>query len=284
MLNHRLSTPAFSHARYVVFALVAATALVLTACTSPATGSVTAGSGTTAPAYDWSYSGFNGPDAWGKFGAACHNTEASHESPIAIDTAALTRNAPAGDAAPVVFHYAPAQFELENNGHTIEAVPTDAHANRVERDGVVYELQQFHFHASSEHTIDGVSTAAELHLVHRSDDGELLVIGVLLEVGAQNSALDELFAKVTDEVSGAEGEALHTPINPSELLPANLASAQYSGSLTTPPCTEGVQWNVFTTPATVSAEQLAEYTAVYSDNHRAVQPLHGRDVFFVPAD
>ncbi len=279
MLKHssRISAPV---SRTVGIGTVALASLVLIGCSN---GSPSLDSPQNAQVSNttWSYAGANGPEHWGEYGGACQNTEASQESPINIDSRQIAADAAEADAAPISFSYAAADFELENNGHTIEAIPTDLHANSVERNGVTYELQQFHFHASSEHTFNGTSTAAELHLVHQSADGELLVIGVLLEVGDANPALDELFDSITDEVSGDEGEALSTPINPADLLPADLTSVQYSGSLTTPPCSEGVQWNVFPEPVTVSANQLAKYTDVYPDNHRPVQPLHDRELFVV---
>lgn len=223
---------------------------------------------------EWSYRGANGPEHWGEFGAACENRTASHESPIDIATANLGSGT---GSDRVRTNYTSASFELENNGHTVEAVPVDPQANSVEVGGTRYFLQQFHFHASSEHRVDGRSTAAELHLVHRSEDGRLLVLAVLLEAGAENAALDELFDRIPHEVS-ERGERLENLIDPVQLLPRDRASFQYDGSLTTPPCTEGVRWNVFTSPVTVSAAQLADYVSVYPDNHRPVQPLHGRRV------
>ncbi|GAA1795938.1 carbonic anhydrase family protein [Leucobacter iarius] len=228
---------------------------------------------------EWSYSGSNGPEHWGEYGAACEATSASHESPIAIDTAKLM---PGSASSRVVPHYTAAAFELENNGHTIEAVPEDAKANSVELNGKTYYLQQFHFHATSEHTVNGKSTPAELHLVHKADDGTLLVLGVLIETGRPNTALAEVFESIPAKTS-EEGEKLQQPIDPHALLPQNLESVQYAGSLTTPPCSEGVQWNLFLNPVSISAEQLAAYTAVYPDNHRPVQPLHDRTLTEVPS-
>jgi len=99
---------------------------------------------------------------------------------------------------------------------------------------------------------------------------------VLLQEGAANDALSQLFSEIPAEPD--EERELTAPIDLNAVLPAGSASVQYDGSLTTPPCTEGVRWNVFLTPATVSAAQLAAFTAVYPDNNRPVQGLHGREV------
>lgn len=247
------------------------------AATTPA-ASASPSPGASADA-EWSYRGSNGPEHWGKFGAACENVDSSHESPIAIDTS----TAQMGTAAQkVVTHYAPAAFDIENNGHTIEAIPEDPAADSIEVNGKTYELQQFHLHASSEHTIDGRTAPAELHLVHKAEDGSMLVLGVMLQAGPASTALDEFFSSITTTVS-EKGTPLSHKIDPSALIPADGMSVQYDGSLTTPPCTEGVRWNVYLTPVTVSAEELAAFTDVYPDNHRPVQPLHDRTLTEIPS-
>ncbi|MDR6868489.1 carbonic anhydrase [Microbacterium resistens] len=183
---------------------------------------------------------------------------------------------PDQNAAPLAVSYRSTAFAVENNGHTIEAIPADLTADSVTVDGVVYFLQQFHFHASSEHLLNGAATPAELHLVHKSADGAVLVLGVLLNVGAENDALNELFSRIPSEAAESAPEPLEGPIDLTGIVPLSSPSVRYAGSLTTPPCTEGVQWNVFLEPSTVSAEQLSEFTKVYPDNHRPVQPLHDR--------
>lgn len=254
-------------------------AVGLAGCAAPDAGSTPT---PTARSTAWSYDGADGPEHWDDVATACADNSDAHESPIDIVTAQLNHDA---GVAPVQLDYQPTPFELENNGHTVEAVPEDLTADSIVLDGKTYYLQQFHFHASSEHTIDGVRAAAELHLVHKAPSGEVAVLGVLIAKGDGSTALDQLFDSIptTKTLEGAE-TVLSTPIDPSALLPASDLSARYAGSLTTPPCTEGVSWNVFLSPITVSDAQLAAYTSVYPENHRPTQPLHGRTVTEVGAE
>ncbi|AGW41848.1 anthranilate synthase component I [Leifsonia xyli subsp. cynodontis DSM 46306] len=153
--------------RLAAFAAAATVAIGLAGCVSASSTSTP-----TPTSSSWSYSGEDGPAHWDAVAKACKKTAEAHESPIDIKTSTLVTDAA---ATPVKTHYAPAAFHLENNGHTIEAVADDTSANTIERDGTTYSLQQFHFHADSEHTIDGKHAAAELHLVHKSASGEVAV-------------------------------------------------------------------------------------------------------------
>jgi len=143
-------------------------------------------------------------------------------------------------------------------------------------DGISYELIQFHFHTPSEHTISGKPAAAELHLVHRSADGVLAVIGVLVQRGPESAALAPLWKSLP----AVEGPAhlVNGRINALDLLPARRTTYRYDGSLTTPPCSEGVKWLVMTTPITMSDQQLARLTAIIHTDSRPVQSLDGRRV------
>ncbi|HEY5880502.1 MAG TPA: carbonic anhydrase family protein [Nakamurella sp.] len=218
--------------------------------------------------------GNTGPDHWGDIAPGCATTADSAQSPIDIDKAALA----AGPANTVTVRYTPAAFEVENNGHTVQAVPDDTKENSITIAGSAYYLQQFHFHAESEHQIDGANAPMELHLVHQDDAGRLAVLGVLLESGAASEPLAELFTSIPAQENEDAPVELHHEIDPGRLTPTDPTLARYQGSLTTPPCTEGVEWNVFLTPMTLSSEQIAAYTAVFAGNSRPVQPLNDRTV------
>ena len=143
-------------------------------------------------------------------------------------------------------------------------------------DGEQYDLKQFHFHAPSEHTVDGQPAAIELHLVHETAGGQKAVVGVLINEGAANTA----FQPVWDHLPAAEGaeQEYDVQVNAADLLPVDQTTFRYAGSLTTPPCSEGVSWFLMIRPIELSAEQIAAFTAIYDGNNRPVQPLDGRTV------
>jgi len=217
----------------------------------------------------WSYEGETGPAHWGaldKTFAACASGHA--QSPIDIAGPA------AGTLPAITFEYQPSRINVVNNGHTIQVNYDSGSAIVV--GGVRYNLVQFHFHVPSEHTIGGKAAAAELHLVHRNAKGQLAVIGVLMEPGAENAALAPLWA----HLPSAEGpvQKIDARINAADLLPASHTTYRYNGSLTTPPCSEGVKWMVMTTPVTVSDQQLASLKAILHGNNRPVQAIDRRAV------
>ena len=141
-------------------------------------------------------------------------------------------------------------------------------------DGVRFELQQFHFHHGSEHTVDGVRLPLEMHLVHGTQRGSLAVVGVLFAEGAANAALAAVWANLRPEPAGPA--AVPGRLDLPSLLPAGRTTWRYRGSLTTPPCTEGVAWVILTEPLTVSVAQIDAFAAICPDNRRPVQPLGER--------
>jgi carbonic anhydrase len=147
----------------------------------------------------------------------------------------------------------------------------------LELDGHRYELIQVHAHAPSEHTIDGRRFPAEMHLVHQHASGQLAVLAVLLDEGAENPDLRPLLPPFPD---GDREEPLPAAIPPMTLLPVSLATYRYEGSLTTPPCTEGVRWLVLSTPLPASPAQLTSLAEALGGNSRPVQPRAGREVYF----
>jgi carbonic anhydrase len=178
------------------------------------------------------------------------------------------------DLANLALHYQPSHVNILNNGHTVQ-VNYDA-GSSIDLDGVRYQLMQFHFHVPSEHAINGKLAAAELHLVHQDAAGKLAVVGVLIEAGAENPAFESVWGELPTE----EGPVRETNarVNAMDLLPPVHASYRYDGSLTTPPCTEGVKWLVLATPVQLSEAQLSALKKVLMTNHRPVQPLNGRSL------
>lgn len=211
----------------------------------------------------WSYSGAKGPEYWGTLSedyALCG--DGRFQSPVDFPS----ELAPAA-LAHLEFDYAATTGEIINNGHTI-VVQLDDDSNELLVEGEAHTLLQFHFHALSEHRVDGKAYPLELHLVHASADGGLAVFGLFVEEGAENAALAEVFDKMAE--SSEEPLALEGDLNLTGLLPEQGHGWNYSGSLTTPPCTEGVNWNVHATPITASAAQLAAFTSLHDGSFRPV--------------
>src|SRR6478752_2744479 len=254
----------------------------VTATSAPVAASAAATSSspaiTTPSGVPWTYTGDAGPENWGSIAPGCDPGPTGSQSPIDIESAGLVAETPA-TAGAVTIDYLPTVFEVENTGRTIEAVPADLHADFISIDGKKFYLQQFHLHNPSEHTVDNASFGMELHLVNKSDDGALAVLGVLMNTGDENSPLAELFSKMPSTKTDANSMVpLDEKIDPSELIPDGSKVARYSGSLTTPPCTEPVIWSVFLTPSSVSSEQLTTLGTIFPGNHRPTQPLNGRVV------
>ncbi len=188
----------------------------------------------------WGYSGTEGPRHWGELSedfAPC--TDGQEQSPINID------NPTKADLADIVFNYRPSALNIVNNGASVQ-VNYDP-GSSIAWDGAVYQLVQFHFHTPSEHTVKGKTYALELHLVHRSAEGKLAVVGVLVDIGAENPAFASIWDHLPSE-AGAEQIVEGVTINAGDLLPQTKSYFTYDGSLTTPPCTEGVKWFVLTNP------------------------------------
>lgn len=216
----------------------------------------------------WTYEGEEGPEYWGELDqtyVACGAGKS--QSPIDISTPSEQ------DLANIVFYYQPSEVNILNNGHTVE-VNYDA-GSYIELDGVRYDVAHFHYHAPSEHAVDGKLFAAELHIVHKNADGGLAVVGILLDQGMQNDAYQPFIENLPTEKSDAKDAGV--TIDASDLLPAVQTTFRYKGSLTTPPCTEGVNWLVMTTPVEISSEQVEALASLFEEgNNRPVQPLNDR--------
>ena len=218
----------------------------------------------------WGYEGAEGPEAWGKLKpefAPC--SEGKSQSPIDI------ADASAQDLANIAFSYQPASLDIVNNGHTIQV--NYAEGSSIEVDGATYALKQFHFHGPSEHTMKGKHSPLEIHLVHQNASGGLAVVGVMIDSGSGNQALAPVWANLPSE-SGQERKLEDVKINATDILPDEHLYYRYDGSLTTPPCSEGVKWFVLTKAIEASDEQVAAFNAIIKGNNRPVQPLNRREV------
>ena len=162
--------------------------------------------------------------------------------------------------------------EIFNNGHTIEVEITEGN-NTLTLDGTEYALAQFHFHTASEHRVEGRGYDMELHLVHTSAGGQIAVIGVFLKRGDATGALEPIFTNLPDIGELNVKVALGFDFDPQQFLPSSGKHYRYSGSLTTPPCTEGVKWVVMKEPVTILDEDLAQFAARISFNARYTQRM-----------
>jgi carbonic anhydrase len=217
----------------------------------------------------WGYDGPHGAKHWGGMepGFALCKT-GKEQSPLDINPAISSK------PTPIEFAYAPSAAQLINNGHTIQ-VNLAAGGNNM-LDGVDYSLLQFHFHTPSEEKIRGQAYPMVAHLVHKSASGMLAVLAVLFELGDENPALKEIFAGLPTH----EGDSvkLANGFNSTAILPAYKGYYKFVGSLTTPPCSEGVLWQVMKQRVEISKEQLDAFRKLYKMNARPVQPLNGRKI------
>ena len=169
-------------------------------------------------------------------------------------------------------------MDLVDNGHTVQI--TNDMPMSTEVGGIHYEMVQFHFHAPSEHTIDGEHAPLEAHFVHKSAAGELAVIGILVEVGAHDVLWEPIIASLPDG-PGDDRHVEGLDLDMNELRPLPRRYYRYEGSLTTPPCSEGVQWIVMAEKRQISSAQMDAMVSHLHDNNRPVQPLGSRKIGLV---
>jgi carbonic anhydrase len=222
----------------------------------------------------WSYAGDDGPERWGdldpsyelcKIGAA--------QSPVDLP-AASARHGP----GPLSPRWDPVPLQLTNNGHAIQV--DDAASSSFIVEGTTYRLVQFHFHSPSEHTMGGRRFGAEMHLVHKSEGGRLLVVAILFGIGAENASLAAVW-KAMPAHPGPSASVPGVSIDLGSLLPKEPRYMRYDGSLTTPPCTEGVTWLVVEPDPSqqLSPEQIEALRAsTQPTTNRPVQRLGSREV------
>jgi carbonic anhydrase len=218
----------------------------------------------------WGYSGVIGPDMWSKLDPSFNLCKTGkRQSPIDLRWSKPKKG---GD---IEFNYKSSRPTLIDNGHTLEVrFPAGSIVNVR---GKTYELVQMHFHSGSEHNLSGNSLPMEAHFVHKNEKGELAVIGVIVIEGHANALIQQLWEHWPQK-KGQEVDIAGLEFNPESLIPHVHTYYAYDGSLTVPPCTEGVSWNVFNTPLEISKEQLLAFREHYSVNNRPIQPLNGRKV------
>ncbi|EAS42056.1 carbonic anhydrase [Photobacterium profundum] len=219
---------------------------------------------TTSYAAEWSYTGEHGAEHWGESFATCG--EGVNQTPIDINQTTQA------ELTPLHLDYEGQVTELVNNGHTIQANLTGK--NTLTVDGKTFELKQFHFHTPSENYLKGKQYPLEAHFVHATDKGELAVVAVMFDVGPRsNNELTTLLGSIPDDGQKVE---LKESLNPADLLPRDREYYRFNGSLTTPPCSEGVRWFVMQEPQTSSKAQTEKLQEVMGNNSRPLQPLNAR--------
>ncbi len=216
----------------------------------------------------WGYEGAAGPEKWGELSADFRTCSlGTQQTPVDL-LAGIT-----AQTGPVAFGYQAMPLAVLNNGHTIQVnAPSGSH---VMLGDTRYELLQFHFHHPSEHLLAGKGFEMECHFVHRAANGALAVVGVFIRPGAANAALAPIWQAMPDK----EAPATAVPgvmVDTAALLPGDRVYFRYMGSLTTPPCTEGITWTVFRAPVEASPEQIRRFAALFPLNARPVQPLNRR--------
>jgi carbonic anhydrase len=230
----------------------------------------------------WEYEGPKGPDHWSELDPAYAACSGKQQSPDDIE------NAQKADLPALRFesHSGPLKG-LTNNGYTIRVNYHDAPGagNFMWVGDERYQLVQFHFHRPSEETLHGKASAMVAHLMYRSGDGKVLGVAVLLNAGKPNSTVQQIWdhmpmteSKVLADYSHEEAEVPGVMINPAGLLPKTFGYYTYMGSVTAPPCTEGVAWYILKTPMELSAAQIEAFAKLYPRDVRAAQPLNGRIV------
>jgi len=227
--------------------------------------------------HHWSYSGDTGPAKWAALESdygACGLGKL--QSPIDIHDSAVKK----GALPAIAFDYKPSPLKIVDNGHTIQM--DYAPGSSITVQGKRYELVQFHFHKPSEEKINGKSADMVAHLVHKNADGNLAVVAVLLKTGQANKVVESLWKNLPAEKE-KETVVDGVQVNAADLLPSKRAAYYtFTGSLTTPPCSEGVTWFVLKTPASISSKELARFAQLYPMNARPTQPLNGREIRATP--
>jgi carbonic anhydrase len=221
----------------------------------------------------WGYEGANGPEHWGDLDpeyAACK--VGKEQSPIDI------RNANKAELPAMRFEYKSGPLKIINNGHTAVRVNyAPGNGNFLIVGDNRYELTQFHFHRPSEEYLHGKPSDMVIHLMHEGSDGKVAAVAILLKAGSANATIQQLWEHMP-KTAGKEQEIAGVEVDPAGLLPQDTSYYTYMGSLTAPPCSEGVRWFVLKTPVDISTEEISAFAELYPHDVRPLQPLNGRIV------
>lgn len=216
----------------------------------------------------WGYSGHEGPEHWGSLDSdftAC--SSGKNQSPVN-----LTRMTN-GYLPSIRVKYKAGGNEVLNNGHTIQV--NYAAGSSINIDNKEFELKQFHFHSPSENTIEGRSFPMEAHFVHADKEGNLAVIAVMFNDGRYNAELEKVWSQMP--ANAGDKHTLTSQVDANRLLPRRHEYFRFNGSLTTPPCSEGVRWVVMKRIENASSEQIKYFMQVMQHpNNRPVQPVNAR--------
>lgn len=216
----------------------------------------------------WNYAGETGPEQWGQLDPA-YSLCAQGASQSPVNLSGLIE----AELEPLKFDYTGLATKIQNNGHSVQA--TYSAGSFLTVGGTVYELKQIHFHAPSEHLIEGKQFPLEAHFVHAATDGQTAVLSVLYNLGEEHPELKKLWQQMPADVGPEVGMAAQ--VRAEKLLPESRDYYRLSGSLTTPPCTEGVLWLILKNQGTVAAAQVKQFSEVMGHaNNRPAQPLKAR--------
>ncbi|MGF1777247.1 carbonic anhydrase [Vibrio nomapromontoriensis] len=219
-------------------------------------------------ASEWGYQGKHGVDSWGAISATC--SDGKNQSPIDINSN-VTIDA---SLANLAMNYSGQVSDIVNNGHTVQVNVTGE--NTLSIDGDTFALKQFHFHTPSENTLNGKHSPLEAHFVHANSDNALAVVSVFYQAGLrEDSALKQVLSNIPNNNQTIQPSA---SITLDSLLPRVRSYYRFSGSLTTPPCSEGVRWFVLKDKQTADQQEIDQLKAIMGNNARPTQPIHARKV------
>jgi carbonic anhydrase len=215
----------------------------------------------------WDYAGSGSPEHWAELSEEFIQCAEGHfQSPIDISTMDAIEH----PGSVLSFQYHPSPVDVVNDGHTVQAILEAS--NILTANQHDYELKQIHFHVPSEHQVDGIVYPMEMHMVHADSNSKLAVVGVFIKEGKENQYLKTFWQTLPEQIEKhvhPEGKC-----DVSHLLPEEHTVFHYQGSLTTPPCSEGVEWFVMKEPVTLSKQQIKQFKELYPQNNRPVQEHH----------